>query len=125
MAIIIPVNLASWRPVHTPGAPLTLFERVLCPACVAPHALRARLVRLPAALCARARNAPADFTLLAPGHLAIGADGTAVPFRGTGTQPPLGARRHCPAGGEWEDSDWGIQAGELAGDWAGSSEDEG
>ena len=28
-------------------------------------------------------------------------------------------------GGEWEDSDWGIQAGELAGDWAGSSEDEG
>ena len=23
-------------------------------------------------------------------------------------------------GGEWEDSDWGIQAGELAGDWAGS-----
>ena len=66
MAIIIPVNLASWRPVHTPGAPLALFERVLCPACVAPHALRARLVRLPAALCARARNAPADFTL-APG----------------------------------------------------------
>ena len=28
-------------------------------------------------------------------------------------------------GGEWEDSDWAIQAGELAGDWAGSSEDEG
>ena len=28
-------------------------------------------------------------------------------------------------GGGWEDSDWGIQAGELAGDWAGSSEDEG
>ena len=24
-------------------------------------------------------------------------------------------------GGGWEDSDWGIQAGELAGDWAGSS----
>ena len=27
-------------------------------------------------------------------------------------------------GGEWEGS-WAIQAGELAGDWAGSSEDEG
>ena len=92
MAIIIPVNLASWRPVHTPGAPLALFERVLCPACVAPHALCARLVLLAAALCARARNAPADFTLLT-----IGADGTAAPFRGTGAQPPLGARRHCPA----------------------------
>ena len=26
-------------------------------------------------------------------------------------------------GGEWEDSDWGIQAGELAGDWAGSDAD--
>ena len=28
-------------------------------------------------------------------------------------------------GGGWEDSDWAIQAGELAGNWAGSSEDEG
>ena len=26
-------------------------------------------------------------------------------------------------GGEWEDSNWGIQAGELAGNWVGSDSD--